>query len=96
MAFTENPADFINADTPGYVLATVGGVPVGGLFDDAYTDPFGMSGSQPTLVCASADISTAAQGTAVVVDSVSYTVGSKKDRPEDLGPSMTRLLLEKV
>lgn len=92
MAFVENSSDFINDDTPGYVLATVGGVPVGGLFDDAYLDPLGMSGSQPALLCASADVSTAIHGTAVVVDLVNYTVASIQ--PD--GTGMTRLLLQEA
>lgn len=96
MAFTEDLADFINADTPGYVLATVGGVYVGGLFDEAYLDPFGVAGSQPALVCARASVSSAVQGTVVVLNAVNYTVGSKKDNPEDLGSGLTRLLLHKV
>jgi hypothetical protein len=96
MAFTESTADFINDDTPGYVLASVGGVPVGGLFDDAYLDQLGISGSQPALVCASADVSTAAFGTAVVVNSVSYTVGSKQVSPQDLGQGFSRLLLQEA
>jgi hypothetical protein len=75
---------------------TVGGVSTEGIFDAAYSDVLDMSGSRPALVCVSADVSTAKQGTAVVVNSVSYTVGSKQDSPEDLGPGMTRLLLQKV
>jgi len=96
MAFTEDLADFINEDTPGYVLATVGGVSVSGIFDDAYADPLNFAGSTPALVCVSAGVSAAVQGTAVVVNSVNYTVGSKKDNPEDLGPGLTRLLLQEV
>lgn len=92
MAFTEDLDDFINADTPGYVLATIGGVSVGGLFDDAYLDPLGMSGSQSSLLCASADVSTAVQGTAVVVNGINYTVGSIQ--PD--GSGMTRLLLQET
>lgn len=75
---------------------TVGGVSTEGIFDDAYTDPLGISGSRPALACLSADVSTATQGTPVVVNSVSYKVGSIQDNPEDLGPGMTRLLLQKV
>ncbi|MFA6121917.1 MAG: hypothetical protein WCT35_04890 [Sideroxydans sp.] len=79
MAFVETLSDFINDDTPGYVSATVGGVPgIGGLFDDNYTDPLGFSGSFPALTCTSADVSTAGQGTAVVVNGVSYTVAAIK------------------
>lgn len=73
--------------------ATVGGVPgISGIFDDAYIDPLGMSGSQPSLLCASADVSAAAQGAAVVVNAVSYTVGSIQAD----GTGMTRLLLQEA
>lgn len=75
---------------------TVGGVSTEGIFDDEYTDPLGIAGSQPALVCVSADVSTAAQGTAVVVNGVSYTVGNKMVNPQDLGPGMTRLLLQEA
>lgn len=89
MAFVETLSDFINDDTPGYVLATVGGVSVGGIFDNAYTDPLGFAGSFPALTCASADVSTAAQGTAVVVDGVSYTVAAIK--PDGSGITLLQL-----
>jgi hypothetical protein len=89
MAFTEDLADFINDDTPGYVLATVGGASVGGIFDNAYADPMGFGGSFPALTCASADVSTAAQGTAVVVGGVNYTVVAPK--PDGTGMTLLQL-----
>ncbi len=89
MALVENLAPF-TADFG--VAVTVAGVSKVGIFDDAYIDPLGMAGSQPALLCASADVSTAAQGTAVVVNSVNYTVGSIQ--PDGVG--MTRLLLQEA
>lgn len=94
-----NPAAAIEAATAlaavaafANCAATVGGVVVAGVFDNAYADPLGFSGSTPSLLCASADVSTAAQGTAVAVNGVNYTVaGIEPD-----GTGMTRLLLEKV
>jgi hypothetical protein len=74
------------------VDATLNGTAVRGIFDDAYMDPLGMAGSQPALLCASADVSAAAQGTAVVVNSVNYTVGSTQ--PD--GTGMTRILLQEA
>lgn len=74
------------------IAATVGGASVRGIFDDAYLDPLGMSGSQPALVCASVDVSAAAQGTAVVVNTINYTVGSIQ--PD--GTGITRLLLQEA
>jgi hypothetical protein len=92
MAFTEDLTDFINADTPGYFLATVGGASVGGIFDNGFAEIYGMDGAKPSLECASSDVTTAVRGTAVVVDSVSYTIASIV--PD--GTGMTKLVLEKV
>jgi len=89
MAFSENPADFINDDTPGYVLATVGGVSVGGIFDDNYTDALGFAASFPALTCATADVATVAQGGTVVVPSGSYTVAAIK--PDGTGITLLQL-----
>jgi len=74
------------------INVTVGGVVVRAIFDDAYADPMGMAGSTPAVLCASADVSDAALGTAVVIDGVSYTVV----KPEPDGTGMTRLLLQEV
>lgn len=74
------------------VTATVGGVAVRAVFDDAYADQFGIAGSTPALQCASADVAAAVPGTAVVVNGVNYTVGSIQ--PD--GTGMTRLLLQEV
>ncbi|OGT01877.1 MAG: hypothetical protein A2143_02345 [Gallionellales bacterium RBG_16_57_15] len=89
MAFTENPADFINADTPGYVLASVGGVQVGGIFDDNYTDALGFAASFPALTCATADVAATAQGATVVVPTGNYTVAAVK--PDGTGFSVLQL-----
>lgn len=73
-----------------------GGAAFSGTFEAEYIDPLGMSGSQPSLECGSADVSTAAHGSAVVVTYksvvTSYTVGTIK--PD--GTGMTRLLLQEV
>jgi hypothetical protein len=90
MPFTENLAVFINADTPGYVLATVGGVSVAALFDNEYAAAFDIDGSGPALTVASASVPSAAQGDAVVVGGVSYTVAAI--RPDGTGASVLRLL----
>ncbi len=74
------------------VNATVGGAAVRGIFDDAYADPLDFAGSTQSLLCASADVATAAQGTPVVVNGVSYTVGN----PKPDGPGLTRLVLQEV
>lgn len=73
-----------------------GGEAFGGIFEADYIDPLGMSGSQPSLECLSADVSTAAHGSAVVVTYkavvTSYTVATSK--PD--GTGMTRLLLQEA
>lgn len=94
MAFTENAADFLNADTPGYVLATVGGATVGALFDnDSQSVGVGFAGmeaSKPSILCATGDVATAAHGTAVVIGAISYSVA--EIYPD--GQGMTRLALK--
>lgn len=76
MAFTEDAGVFINADTPGYVLATIGGVETAALFDNGFASGFDIAGSAPTLTAASSSsaVTSAVHGTTVVVDGVSYTV----------------------
>ncbi len=92
MPFTESMADFINPDTPGYVLATIGNASVDALFDDAYADQLNFASSAPALTVASTDVSSVAQDVAVVVNSVNYTVASIK--PD--GTGMTLLMLQEV
>jgi hypothetical protein len=72
--------------------ATLNGAAITGKFDNAYTDPLGFSGSSPALTCASADVSAAAQGMAVVVDAVNYTIAAIK--PD--GTGMTVLVLQEA
>ena len=75
MAFTENLADFINDDTPGYVLATVGGVACAGIFDNAFALTLSyVSGTAPSLVVKTADVPAVAQGDAVTIGTTGYTV----------------------
>lgn len=81
MAFTEDPTVFINADTPGYVMATVGGMPdIGGLFDnETQSASIGFSGMEtlhPALTCVSAEVATATHGTSVVINATTYTIGN--------------------
>ena len=71
---------------------TLNGVSAEGIFDNGYNASFGMDGTQPSLLVKSSDASGAVRGTAVVVNSVSYTVqGIEPD-----GTGMTKLILEKV
>ena len=72
--------------------ATLNLVAIRGIFDDAYADPLGFSGSTPALLVKSSEASGAAQGMAVVVNTVNYIVASIK--PD--GAGMTQLLLSEV
>lgn len=73
-----------------------GGEAFSAVFDAVYIEPLGMSGAQPSIECASADVSTAEHGSAVVVTYksvvTSYTVASIQ--PD--GTGMTRLLLQEA
>jgi hypothetical protein len=90
---TDDIAAFVDADMPGYVLATVAGVPVGGLFDNGYTEAFGMvSGRTPSLKCASSAVAAAVRGTAVVVNGANYTVAL----PQPGTTGFTHLILDKT
>lgn len=94
MAFVENLADFLNDDTPGYVLAVLDGVEVGGIFDNGSDSALNnmMLGTNPTFTLASASASSSSRGKTLVVDSVSYTV--REVKPD--GTGMTVLELEKA
>lgn len=93
MAFAETLTDFINADTPGYVLATIGGVAVAAIFEAAYASALDFSaGGQPVLHCAASAVPSVATGTAVVVNAVNYTVAEVQ--PD--GTGLVVLVLEKV
>ena len=80
MSFSEDAADFINADTPGYVLATIGGATVAGLFDKEQVDIqigfSGMEARRPSFICATALVSAIAQGASVIIGGTTYTVGN--------------------
>ena len=89
MSFSEELADFINPDTPGYVLATVDGASVPALFDKLYAVGMDIAGNAPLLTAISSAVSSAALGTAVVVGGVSYTVGGIE--PDGLGLTVLRL-----
>lgn len=57
------------------VTATVDGVTVNGIFSNDYAEAFGaVSGTAPTLSCVSSEVTSAAQGDAVTIGAVSYTI----------------------
>ena len=94
----ESAADraiFLSANDFG-VSATIGGSTVSGIFDNDFVEvdtgggvPFAMQ--QPRFLCRTADVSSAAEGTAATISGVSYKVAVR----EDDGTGMTVLVLEK-
>ena len=89
MSFTENLADFIHSDTPGYVVATVGGSSVGALFDNGFSSAFDIAGSGPRITLPTSSAPSAALGDAVTVSGVSYTVAGIE--PDGTGLTVLRL-----
>lgn len=72
MSFSEDMSQFINSDTPGYALASVGGVVMDTLFDPTYQEVFGAAGTHPMLILASS-VATP-EGTVVVIGAKTYIV----------------------
>ena len=97
MAFTEDMSDFINPDTPGYVVATVGGQDLEALKDAAYSETdiggAGFSARDRMLHAADARLSalSVSHGTSIVVDGVTYKVAEI----EPDGTGLTTLVLKK-
>ena len=91
MAFTETLAPFY-ADFGETV--TVAGASVTAIFSSGYAEALGVAGTQPTLRCAAADVSSVAIGAAVVRAGVNYTVRGKEPLPPD--EVETVLILERA
>jgi len=76
-------------DTATYNGATT----VNGIFDNEYFEigsgTPGMEGSQPSFICRAADVSAAAQGDTLLINSITYTVVAVQ--PD--GNGMVRLVL---
>lgn len=89
MAFVENFAPFM-ADFATDCI--VGGQAVLGIFDDAYADPLGVSGSTPVLRLPTASVGSASFGDSVTVGATSYTIAGM----EPDGTGLTRLRLQEV
>ena len=68
---------------------TVAGSTVRGVFDAEYGEAFGVGSASPALTCASADVSTVAQGAAVTVGATAYTVRAVE--PDGQGVTVLRL-----
>lgn len=88
--FTEDLSPFFNAAELG-VAATLDGAPVTGIFDNAYTEAFGMASRAPMFTLPSASAAGATQASALVVDGSAYRVTSVQ--PD--GSGVTLLTLER-
>jgi hypothetical protein len=73
-------------------VATINTVAVNVKFVESYADPLGFSGSSPSLLAISTEMTGLAQGSAVFFGGVNYTVTAIK--PD--GNGMTRLMLQEV
>lgn len=71
---------------------TIGGVTVAAIFSNRADDALLAAGSTPHLTVASADVSSTARGTAVVVNGVAYRVA----QIEHDGTGLARVVLEKT
>lgn len=92
MAFAEDLALFVNDSTPGHAACVINSLAVTGLFDSAFDDPLGIGSSQPVLWVREAATGAIAQGAAITVGAVAYTV--REVQPDGFG--LTRLTLEKA
>lgn len=72
------------------VNATIGAATVRGIFDAAFAEMLGfVGGSSPQLLCASTDVTSVAEGTAVAIAAVNYTVA--EIRPDGTGITVLKL-----
>lgn len=87
MAFAEDLTPYF-ADLG--VSAVVDSVTVRGIFDNDFLTTLGVTaGTGPVLLCASADVTSAAQGDVVTVGAVGYTIISLE--PDGTGMVLLRL-----
>lgn len=86
MAFSEDLSSFF---VDFCVTVTVGGVSVRGIFDNAFIQALGISGTGPVLIVKTASVPSVAQGDAVVISEVNYTVAEIK--PDGSGITVLEL-----
>jgi hypothetical protein len=89
MAFTEDFADFLDTTHGFAVNATIGAATVPVIFDAAYAEPLGMSGSTPVALGVSADLAAATPGAAISIDGSYYRVTAVE--PDGTGMTQLRL-----
>ena len=89
-----NTSDFASSGT--YVPSGGSASTVKGIFDNGYSaidmgGQVAVASVEPQFMCRTADVSSAAEGDALTIDSVAYTLR----RVEDDGTGMTVLFLER-
>ena len=92
MAFAENLDDFFDVTDGHAITVTIGGASVSAIWDNESGDELLAAGSRPSLIVKSADVSSTARNTVVVVDGVNYRVASVD--PD--GTGLSRVPLEKT
>lgn len=84
-------AAFVDEDMPGYVLASIGGSDVPGLFRAPYSGAFGLvASSAPEIMVLTADATGVTVGTSVTVPAGTYTVAEV----QPTGNGLTRLVFK--
>ena len=87
--FTEDLTDFLDPDDFA-VQAVYLGQNVNGILDREFVMVLDMEAEHPTFTCRAADVSNAAHGDAITVNSTAYTVvGLQPD-----GTGITKLILQ--
>ena len=92
--FTEDLADFFKTADHGTAASYTHAATtttVNGLFEKAYLETFNTQGSQPTFMCATADVSSAAHGDTLVIGGTTYSVVGVE--PDGTGVTLLRLAL---
>jgi hypothetical protein len=88
--FAEDLSPFFNTAELA-TQAALDGVPVTGIFDNAYTEAFGMASRAPMFTLPTASAASATQTSVLVVDGTTYRVTSVQ--PD--GTGVTTLMLER-
>ena len=92
MAFTEDLTAFFDTDDFAVAATYDGSTTINVIFDAAYLDVNGIGGTNPTALCATADVAADPTGKTLVVNSVNYVI--RGFEPQDNGATVL-LQLEK-
>lgn len=92
--FAEDLSAFFDVAGGFAVNATIGGLPVAGIFDNGYQGALtgAIESSAPTFIAPTANVAAVVQGTAITVNATAYSVtGVEPD-----GTGVTTLILERA